>query len=194
MRSVLAILAAVLVLAAAVPALAVKASVAPGAKPLAAGSAFPDMPLPGRPSAQAATYLGLAPDLAGQPVSKVAAEILVIEVFSMYCPFCQAEAPEVNALYALIDKRGLGNRIKVIGIGAGNSETEVDIFRKKYEVPFPLFADPDFAAHKQLGQVGTPFFYILKKKPNGFEIIHASLGQFDSPADFLSMITRTAGI
>jgi peroxiredoxin len=195
MRSVLAIVAAVLVLAAAVPALAVKASVAPGAHPLAVGDPFPDVALPGTLSPEAASYLGLAAGRAGQPLSKVAAEVLVVEVFSMYCPFCQVEAPEVNALFALIDKRGLSNRVKIIGIGAGNSETEVDIFRKKYAVPFPLFADADFAAHKRMGEVGTPFFYILKKRPDGgYAVASASLGQFDSPAEFLSLITRTAGI
>ena len=194
MRSVLAIVAAVLVLAAAVPALAVKASVAPGAHPLAVGDPFPDVPLPGTLSPEAATYLGLAAGRAGQPLSKVAAEVLVVEVFSMYCPFCQAEAPEVNALFALIDKRGLSNRVKIIGIGAGNSDTEVDIFRKKFKVPFALFSDAAFAVHSAVGQVGTPYYYVLKKTPQGFTIVAAHLGLIHSPADFLKDVTAKAGL
>lgn len=195
MRHGVALLALVLSLAAAAPALAVKASEAPAARPLATGTPFPDVALIGKLSPEAAASLGLEAGQASQPLSKVTAEVLVVEIFSMYCPYCQAEAPNVNALHDLIDKRGLGNRIKIIGIGAGNSDMEVDIFRKKYDVPFPLFSDAAFAVHQSIGQVGTPFFYILKKtKTGGYEIVHASLGQFESPAAFLSQITRTAGI
>lgn len=189
------LVAALLPLLAAAPAWAVEASLSPGAQPLAVGSAFPDVSLAGQVPPEAATRLGIAPGKAQRPVSAFGTEILVVEIFSMYCPYCQKEAPEVNALYDLIDKRGLSNRIGVIGVGAGNSEAEVDIFRKKYDVPFALFADPDFVVHKQVGQVGTPFFYVLKKNPGGgYAVLGASLGVMDSPAAFLSRITRAAGI
>jgi len=196
MRRLFTLLAvALLVACAAGPALAVEASEAPGAHPLAPGGAFPDVPLIGKASPEAAAYLGLEAGKANQPLERVAAEVLVVEIFSMYCPYCQKEAPNVNALFDLIDKRGLSNRIKIVGIGAGNSDVEVEIFRKKYEVPFPLFSDAAFAVHARVGQVGTPFFYILKKKPaGGFEILNASLGAFGSPAEFLSLITRKAGL
>jgi peroxiredoxin len=194
-RLIRLLVAALLPLLAAAPAWAVEGSLSPGAQPLAVGSAFPDVPLAGQVSPEAATRLGIAPGKAQRPINALGTEVLVVEIFSMYCPYCQKEAPEVNALYDLIDKRGLSNRIAVIGVGAGNSETEVGIFRKKYDVPFALFADPDFVVHKQVGQVGTPFFYVLKKKPGGgYAVLGASLGVMDSPAAFLSRITRAAGI
>lgn len=196
MQRLFALLFLVCALAAsAVPALAVEASEAPGAHPLTPGTTFPDVPLNGPVNAKAAAYLSVPEGKHALQVDAVGAEVLVVELFSMYCPFCQREAPNVNALYDLIDKRGLGNRIKVIGIGAGNSDVEVDIFRKKYDVPFPLFSDAEFDVHSKVGQVGTPFFYILKKKPgSGFVVLHATLGAFGAPADFLSTITRVAGL
>ncbi len=179
----------------AAPALAAQASEAPGAKPLAVGSAFPDVTLVGELTPEAAASLGLAPGAARVSLDSLGPEVLVLEVFSMYCPFCQQDAPSVNALNDLIAKRGLSNRIAVVGVGAGNSVAEVEVFRKKFAVPFPLFADPDFVVHGRVGKVGTPFFYVLRKKPGGgYVVAGASLGVMDSPAEFLSRITRAAGI
>lgn len=195
MKTLLACIAALaLVVAANSRALAAEASEAPGAAPLAVGTAFPDVPLIGPLSPELAASLGLASPKGPTPISQVDADVLVVEVFSMYCPFCQREAPNINALQALIDKQNLGGRIKLIGIGAGNSDTEVEIFRKKYHVPFALFSDSSFAVHQRIGQVGTPFFYVLRKKPGGYDIVHTHLGVIHSPADFLATVTAKAGL
>ncbi len=188
---------AALVLASALPASspAREASEAMGAHPLAVGAAFPNISLSGALSPAQAESLGLPSPKTPVPVNAIRADALVIEVFSMYCPFCQKEAPTVNALHDLIGRRGLSNRVKLIGIGAGNSETEVDVFRNQYDVAFPLFSDAGFAAHKALGEVGTPYFYVLKKGPDGsFTVVHGSLGRMESPEAFLSEITRKTGL
>ena len=187
-------LALLLVLTASAQALAVEASEAPGAKPLAVGTTFPDVPLLGPVSPELATSLGLTSQTGPTPINAVAADVLVVEIFSMYCPFCQRDAPNINALHNLIEKQGLSGRIKLIGIGAGNSDTEVDIFRKKFNVPFALFSDSSFAVHQRVGQVGTPFFYVLRKKPAGYEIVLTHLGVIHSPTEFLAAITAKAGL
>ena len=194
MKTLLAgLVALTLVLAGAALALAADASEAPGAKPLAVGTIFPDVPLIGSISPELAASLGIAKS-GPTPINKVGADVLVVEIFSMYCPYCQREAPNLNQLQGLIDKQNLGGRIKIIGIGAGNSDTEVEIFRKKYNVPFALFSDSSFAVHQRVGQVGTPFFYVLRKKPAGYEIVHTHLGLIHSPAEFLTTITAKAGL
>lgn len=59
----------------------------------------------------------------------------------------------------------------------------------------PFFSDAAFDVHSQVGQVGTPFFYILKKKPrSGYVVLQASLGAFGAPADYLAALTRAAGL
>ncbi len=196
MRRLLSLVAALpLVLLTAGVALAVDASEAPSSHPLAVGSVFPDVPLFGPITPQAAKELGIAASKAQTPINTLKAEVLVVEIFSMYCPHCQRDAPVVNTLHELIEKRGLSNRIKVIGIGAGNSEAEVDVFRKQYGIPFALFSDAAFAVHSRVGQVGTPFFYVLKKRAQGdYAVVMGSLGEIHSAGEFLSKVTRAAGL
>ena len=85
------------------------------------------------------TYLGLSGEGLFD-ISQIKAESVIIQIFSMYCPLCQREAFRVNQLYKNIerdpDTRG---KFKLIGIGAGNSRFEVEIFLKTYEVPFSSF-------------------------------------------------------
>ena len=176
------------------PALAVEASQALQACPLPQGQAFPQITLEGRLTAEQAASLGLSGTATPVPIEAIRAEVLVVEVFSMYCPFCQKEAPVVNELHELIAARGLADRIKIIGIGAGNSDLEVEVYRKKFGVPFPLFADADFGDHKALGQVGTPYFYVLRRGADGtFSVLEGNLGCMESPQAFLGGILGRLG-
>jgi len=170
-----------------------QASLAPDMHPLAVGQPFPDVALSPPLTEGEAKELGIDPKAKSVTAAHFKAQAVILVVYSMYCPFCQREAPELNTMHQTIKDNGLSDRLKIVGLAAGNSPFEVNVFREKYAITFPLLPDKDFVGHKALGQVGTPFYYVLKREGNGFTIVDAHLGRVSSPHAFLGeVITRTA--
>ncbi|MDD9305080.1 MAG: TlpA family protein disulfide reductase [Desulfobacter sp.] len=134
-----------------------------------------DFNLPGPQTKAHQTYLGILP---GQSftLNQVKADILIVEIFSMYCPICQREATKVNQLYKTI--QALDNpSVKIIGIGAGNSAFEVAFFKENYKIEFPLFSDGNFHIHKILGEKGTPFFMGISPQKTGPKVFFTHSGE-----------------
>jgi peroxiredoxin len=129
-------------------------------------------------------------------IPQIKAHVVIVEIFSMYCPYCQKDAPGINELYNLIENNSdLKNKIKLIGIGAGNSIYEVEVFKKTYTVPFPLFPDKDFTIHKACGEVRTPYFIVVKiNDDKTHQIVHSQLGDYPGAEPFLELVLRSSGL
>lgn len=166
------------------------------AAPPAVGGVLPDFSLDAPKDSGAKRYLGLSWFGGKFTVPKIKADVVIIEIFSMYCPYCQAEAPKVNALYEKIEADpALKGKMKLIGIGVGNSSYEVNVFRERYNVAFPLFPDGDFRIHKLMGEVRTPYFIGVKINRDGsHRVFFSKLGAFESVDQFLSQMIKLSGL
>ena len=102
----------------------------------------------------------------------------------------------MNELYRIMQARkDLKNKMKLIGIGTGNSDFEVNFFRKKYKVPFPLFSDEDYSIHKAVGEVRTPYFIGVRLKSDGSsEVFYSKLGGFKDAGKFLKLMVKKSGL
>jgi len=152
-----------------------------------------NLPIPKNPDEKA--YLGLSG--AGTfRIPQIKAKVVILEVFSMYCPYCQKDAHRINEMYQVIENNpDLKNKIKIIGIGAGNSPFEVEVFKKTYHVSFPLFSDKDFSIHKLLGEVRTPYFLVIKiNDDRTYQIVHSQLGDFQGAEPFLELVIKSSGL
>jgi len=140
-------------------------------------------------------YLGLSGSKLFK-IPQIKAKVVIVEIFSMYCPICQKDAPGINEMYQAIENNpDLKTRMKLIGIGAGNSPYEVEVYKKKYQVPFPLFADGDFTIHKAIGEVRTPHFIVIKINEGGtHQVILSQSGDFQGAEPFLELILKASGL
>ena len=161
----------------------------------AVGGRLPDIKLAMPKDSGDKSYLGFF-GFGSFRIPEIKAKVVIIEIFSMYCPYCQKEAPNVNQLYAKIEQNpSLKGKIKVIGIGMGNSLYEVGTFKTKYNVPFPLFADGDYVMHKKFGEPRTPYFIGVKINPDGsHQIFYSKLGAFESVDQFLASVIKLSGL
>lgn len=161
------------------------------------GSILPELMLVTPDNEQHREYLGLTTE-PGQmfKISDIKADLLIIELFSMYCPYCQKEAPLVNELHHTMNQnKTKGLSIKIIGLGASNSQFEVEHFGQTYGVEFPLFPDKDMSKYKALGGNGTPGFvgYKLKDVPQPVNVLR-NAGGFYKVEDFLQDLIDNSGL
>jgi peroxiredoxin len=121
----------------------------------------------------------------------IEAELLVVELFSMYCPHCQREAPRVNELYDMVKgMKDLDNKAQFLGIGLGNTPYETGLFAKKYGIEFPLVADAEVKTSEALAKrARTPTFLILKNtKAADLKVLYSEVGRIKDLSAFVDRI------
>ncbi len=149
-----------------------------------------DFQAPDSPADRA--YLGLA----NNPVFRIAdlkGKFVLVELFSMYCPICQAEAPVVNNVFKLLnDKPELASVVRMLGIGVGNTPFEVEVYRKKYQVPFPLAPDDKMAFRQAYPEeIRTPTFILVKIDERGeASVLFRRVGGLKDPELYIDAIVK----
>ena len=124
-------------------------------------------------------------------IKDIDADVLIVEYLSIYCYSCQLQAPIFNKLYSVIEQdANLRAKVKIIGIGAGNSQREVEHYRKEKDIPFPILPDPKFKAYESIGNAGgTPFTILIRKTEKGkMLVLSHHLGLMREYEDFLQKI------
>lgn len=151
------------------------------------------LPVPKNPGEK--LYLGLARD-GSFKIHQIKAKVVLIKIFNVYCPVCQSTASATVELHNQIERHpDFRGKIKLIGIGAGNSQSEIDLFKQTNNIPYPVFPDQDFSVHKALGEVRTPFFIAIKiNRDRSHKIVHTHLGGLTDIQGLLDSMYEAYGI
>ena len=162
--------------------------------PLVKGGKLPAFNLPIPKDAKEGSYLGLS----GKgyfKIPQIRAQAVIVTILSLYCPVCQNTASVVAELYRDIENNpDLKDKMKLIGIGAGNTPHEVEVLKEQYHIPFPVFPDKDFEVHKALGNVRAPYFIAVKIDGDGsHEVVHTQLGGMIEAQPFLDALLEAYG-
>jgi len=141
---------------------------------------FPDLAFTQALPKEEQAYLGI-PQKKSFSFKEIRGNLILIEFISTYCVSCQRQAPIFNELYISIEKDPrLKVKVKMIGVAAGNNLHEVEIYKKQYNIPYPILSDPKFDAHTAVGSPRTPFTIWTRKDAQGRGIVVSThLGLMD---------------
>jgi len=153
------------------------------------GDLFPIFSFKQKMTVSEKEYLGLAKD-EEFTIKDMTYDIFMIEFLNKFCSSCQKQAPVFNQLFQKIKSNPeLKERVKVVGVGMGNTLYQLQKFREDRQITFPLIQDPDYVAHRAIGEPRTPFTVLLKKNEKGEPVLlYNHLGYMSSYDEILENI------
>jgi hypothetical protein len=156
------------------------------------GDLFPEMDFDITLNKTAQKYLRIKKKGREIELSDIKADIILIEVLSVYCVSCMSQTSYDRELFLMIeDNENTVGRVKLIGIAAGNNLREVNKFVEEFNVPYPVFPDFKFSKYDQVGQVRTPFkIFLLKRPDNKFQVMKTELGVNENVKDTFDTIVN----
>lgn len=131
------------------------------------GDYFPEVILKAPATSKDSAYLGTAE---GQPfkISDIKADLVVVEIGSVFCGVCQKMVDVFNEVYSLIESNPeTKGRIKMMGIFIGDIPSDIKLFREGLKVRYPIIPDEKFDVHKEVGNKYTPFTVFVRQNSNG---------------------------
>ena len=108
----------------------------------------------------------------------ISAKVLLVDYINTNCSNCIRSAPIFVELYRKIEEDSLlRGKVKMLAIGAGDTQTEVNYFKENFKVPYPIFPDEEYKAHDAVGAPRVPFLVIARRDSQGkWVVVDTRLG------------------
>lgn len=103
-------------------------------------------------------------DLEGNPVklSDYKGNIILYNAWATWCPPCKEEMPIIAEYY----QEHAGEGFIVLAISDGEPVDLVKNFKQSNNIPFPMWADPDFNVSNAYGVEGLPTSFVIDRDFN----------------------------
>jgi len=134
---------------------------------LRSGDLFPKISLLNSLSQTEKKYLGLGKKKTFS-LDEIRADLIVVKYLNTNCIYCIKLLPTFNEIFQAVEQdTNLRGRIRFTAISAGDTSAEVEEFKKRYSIPYPIIPDPEFIAHKAVGDPRVPFIVVARKDKQG---------------------------
>lgn len=138
---------------------------------------------------EGSTYLGLAKQ-GPFTLKDIKASYVLVEQFNTNCPHCMHQAPIMNQLFDKVQADPqLKDKVKFIGTGQGNEETQLKMWKAFNKINFALVPDPNQTFGKALNFTPYPVTVLLDKTG---KILFVHIGSFDNADEVLAKIKAIA--
>jgi hypothetical protein len=148
---------------------------------LLAGCATQESPTPQQPTARVASHEEDARHVPGSPFEQVfsgQADIVVLTFFDLYCVACQQSANAFKVLYNRVQDELPEVTTQMTGIGVGDTEFELQVFQRKYELQYNCLPDPEKAFEEPFALRGTPTVLVFHRDSGKCTEIFRNEGRF----------------
>ena len=162
---------------------------------LRSGDSFPTVHLLNPLSQTDKKYLGLG-EKKTFSFDEIKPDLIVIKYLNTNCSYCIKLLPVFNEIYQTIEQDStLDGKIRIIGISTGDTLAEVEDFKRKHRIPYPILPDPEFKAHKAVGEPRVPFIVVARKdKLNRWVVATVHVGLIFSAENFIGELKAILGI
>ena len=99
--------------------------------------------------------------------------IFVVEAYFLSCPYCNENAPRVNAVAEMFAN---DKRVQVLDVGVDRDDTSYATWVKKHNPNHPVLKDSSRKLIKQLGTTGYPSTYVINCKGKVVESTEGAWG------------------
>jgi peroxiredoxin len=147
------------------------------------GATLPSFQLPAPTLETDMSYLGLKG--ATFRLQDISCQVLVIEIIGVYCARCYQQAPLFNKLFTRLNRKGTGDKVKMVAIAAGGTANETEHLRKTGSYEFPVVSDETYAVHKLMGEPRTPFTLVIDREG---KVLFSHLGVIEDVDTFYQQI------
>ncbi len=109
------------------------------------------------PSYQTASLDGDSVSLAAER-----GKVVLLNVWATWCHPCRDEIPELRAIHAKYEARGL--ELIGVSVDADGSDEAIRAFMKDFQMTYPVWRDPDERVSTQFLVIGVPATFLIDRK------------------------------
>ncbi len=131
------------------------------------GDVFPCLSFPNALAVEEKRYLGIG-EKETFSLANIEANVLVINFLDTNCVYCIKSLSAFKEVFQKVEQdQDLRNRIKILGIGAGDTPAEIAALNEKYKIPYPIIPATEFEANRTVNEPTVPFVVVTRRDQQG---------------------------